>query len=351
MAQPITIPGNAYIIPVNLSSTWKTFTLPVVSTNAGRILIFKDMFGTAANSTLRLSTIGLDRIERSNVSSLTLSNTFGAWTFMNDGLTNWFLTNAYTNTFPLIESRFTNPASIAGIQAWFDGSDSSTVTLSGTTVTQWRDKSGFGNNTNARGGTTTFTTNAINGLSALSFNNSWFTGPFATTFSGNQVRALAVASLTTGSGAYGRIFSIGRPGVNDFNATDTTFLFCRNTGQNLMVGRNGSYLTVNLPAYSTPFLAQSGHNAATESIGLNGTLTPSTQNTGVAGNFNVTSYGIGTNANSGDATYWAGFIAEIIYYTTNLSTTQIQLLEGYLAWKWGLQGLLPSGHPWKNRAP
>ncbi len=97
MAQPITIPTNAYIIPVNLSSSWKTFTLPVVSTNAGRMIIFKDMFGNAANSTIRLSTIGLDRIERSNVSSIALSNAFGAWTFLNDGFTNWFLMDAYRN--------------------------------------------------------------------------------------------------------------------------------------------------------------------------------------------------------------------------------------------------------------
>jgi hypothetical protein len=61
------------------------------------------MFGNAANSTLRLSTIGLDRIERDTVSSLTLSNTFGAWTFMNDGRTNWFLTNAYTNSLTFIQ--------------------------------------------------------------------------------------------------------------------------------------------------------------------------------------------------------------------------------------------------------
>ena len=98
MATPITIPSGAMIIPVNLSSTHKTFTLPTVSTNAGRMVIFKDMFGNSSVSTLRLSTLGLDRIERSNVSSMVLSNAYGAWTFMNDGITNWFLTSAYLNS-------------------------------------------------------------------------------------------------------------------------------------------------------------------------------------------------------------------------------------------------------------
>ncbi len=98
MDQPISIPNNSILIPVNLSSSYKTFTLPVVSTNAGRTIIFKDMFGNATNSTIRLSTIGLDRIERSNVSSMALSNAYGAWWFNNDGISKWFLTSAYTNS-------------------------------------------------------------------------------------------------------------------------------------------------------------------------------------------------------------------------------------------------------------
>ena len=102
MAQvPIAIPPNAMVIPVNLSSMSKTFTLPVVSTNQGRMLIFKDYYGASGNSTISLSTIGLDRIERSGVSSMALSVAFGAWTFTNDGLTKWFLTDVYQNTFPV----------------------------------------------------------------------------------------------------------------------------------------------------------------------------------------------------------------------------------------------------------
>lgn len=133
MALPISIPNNSFLIPVNLSSSHKTFTLPVVSTNVGRTIIFKDMYGNAANSTIRLSTIGLDRIERSNVSSMVLSNAYGAWSFMNDGITNWFLTNAYLNSLPIIQpappvqpflwSQFRNmtqsdPSFIAGGTGW-----------------------------------------------------------------------------------------------------------------------------------------------------------------------------------------------------------------------------------------
>jgi hypothetical protein len=119
MAQPITIPTNTAIIPVNLSSSFKTFTLPVVSTNSGRTLIFKDLFGYASISTLRLSTIGLDRIERSNVSSISLSNAYGAWTFMNDGITNWYLTNAYLNSLYIVQPYVFNYTDFTGTSGNF----------------------------------------------------------------------------------------------------------------------------------------------------------------------------------------------------------------------------------------
>jgi len=45
--------------------------------------------------------------------------------------------------------------------------------------------------------------------------------------------------------------------------------------------------------------------------------------------------------------YKAAYGMELIIYNTILSKTQIQQVEGYLAWKWGLQPQLASGHPFK----
>ena len=42
---------------------------------------------------------------------------------------------------------------------------------------------------------------------------------------------------------------------------------------------------------------------------------------------------------------------EVIAYTSLLTTTQRQLVEGYLAWKWGLQGRLDAAHPYKTAGP
>ena len=45
------------------------------------------------------------------------------------------------------------------------------------------------------------------------------------------------------------------------------------------------------------------------------------------------------------------YIAEIVYYNSQLGTTNQQQVEGYLAWKWGIQGSLPAGHPYSGASP
>jgi hypothetical protein len=42
---------------------------------------------------------------------------------------------------------------------------------------------------------------------------------------------------------------------------------------------------------------------------------------------------------------------EIIIYNSVLSTAQIQKIEGYLAWKWGIQTSLPANHPYYSVKP
>jgi hypothetical protein len=45
-------------------------------------------------------------------------------------------------------------------------------------------------------------------------------------------------------------------------------------------------------------------------------------------------------------------MSEIVIYNQVLSTAQRQQVEGYLAWKWGLQANLPtSTHPYKAIKP
>jgi hypothetical protein len=48
---------------------------------------------------------------------------------------------------------------------------------------------------------------------------------------------------------------------------------------------------------------------------------------------------------------WYGNIHEIVSYETLLTADERQKVEGYLAYKWGLQSILPPTHPYKNTRP
>jgi len=71
-----------------------------------------------------------------------------------------------------------------------------------------------------------------------------------------------------------------------------------------------------------------------------------------SGNVQSTDLAIGCGANDALTTDYSDIdIGEIIIRTEVDSTTNRQIIEGYLAWKWGLQSLLPSDHPYKNGWP
>lgn len=106
---PRPVPINTFLIPVNTFSTIKTFTLPVASTNSGRMIVLKDYLGYSSTNAIRMSTSFGDIFEQSGLSSLALSCNYGAWWFNNDGVNRWYLTSAYLNTLYLA------PPPIAGL--------------------------------------------------------------------------------------------------------------------------------------------------------------------------------------------------------------------------------------------
>ena len=61
------------------------------------------------------------------------------------------------------------PTDIGGCQLWLDAADATTLTLSGSIVTQWRDKSGSGNNATPVYTGPTLVQNVKNSLPGLSF--------------------------------------------------------------------------------------------------------------------------------------------------------------------------------------
>jgi hypothetical protein len=77
--------------------------------------------------------------------------------------------------------------------------------------------------------------------------------------------------------------------------------------------------------------------------------TGATDTLGSALNLPITSQIIGANSGAGEV--FNGNFYDVLVYSTALTTTQRQDVEGYLAWKWGIQTTLPSNHPYRNSAP
>jgi hypothetical protein len=330
LAPIMSIPTNTFIIPVNTYSTIKTFTLPVVSTNPGRMFILKDHLGFAGSNNIYLSTQGLDRIEQSNISSLALSNAFGAWTFMNDGLTNWFLMDAYRNSLFIQSNSTFTPTSITGGFMWLDanalgGSD-------GTSITTWTSATPL--YSYFMTGTATLRTGILNGLKVMQFSTS-------------QNMSLSAGITST---------------------TFTFFFVSRQTGgtnRRVFIG-NGNKLYGYWGGGKSQLFMEGWISAvASPASDTAWDIYTITRNSSGGGNFwryGNTLYTFGSSGGGLDGFYvnTGGCcggetsdcqIAEVILYNTTLTDAQCRQVEGYLAWKWGLQANLVSGHPHQTAPP
>lgn len=92
--------SNATLYSVDVSTSAKIVQFPAASTIPGQTIIIKDAegFSGSNNCTILVSTTGVDSFEYSTTSSFVLSENYGAWTFTNDGISSWFLTETYLNT-------------------------------------------------------------------------------------------------------------------------------------------------------------------------------------------------------------------------------------------------------------
>jgi hypothetical protein len=226
----------------------------------------------------------------------------------------------------------------ASLLGWFDVHDAPTVIITGSGVSQWVNK--------AAGSTFTLT----QGTDSL--RPGYVTDIIG--FSSTQ-------NLVAGSPpvAYDFIFA-GRPLANsdwrslflssDGGTTENTVLLENATG------RIGAYQSDFRPAGSLTwpdntdgFCYAQVSSAGPITISRDGGTLAST---GI-GHASVPIQGWGGAGSYGAHTYgqaW-GWVYEIVFVPYNASDDTRQKLEGYVAWKWGLQGLLPSGHPYKAAAP
>ncbi len=236
---------------------------------------------------------------------------------------------------------------------WLDADDPTTITESSGSVSEWRDKSGNALHVTQATGSAQPTLSTFGSRTALSFDGSNDNLTNATTgiTSGTYSGELTAFYVATRSGDGGTILT------ERSTTLVAPFLWLLAAGDRYISSdgvNSGSNHTIASGVYddlSTGGAVISHQHAAgsRDNLWVNGTSR--TVDTGTASSISGTA-GFSIGSREGVVgQHWNGVIAEIVVVTDTLTTTTRELVEGYLAWRWGLQGSLPGGHPYSSVAP
>jgi len=264
---------------------------------------------------------------------------------------------------PISVKRF-NPKSINTV-AWYDASDTSTITQSGSGITKWLDKSGKGNDLtpldiSAGALNHSIQENSLNGLSTLSLDSDdYFMKEKALlpTPSGN-VNVFIVAKILSVSHGSDSIFSLEEntagEGVMDFqlDAGSTTQykgrLNCKNAegsdGANTIRDSGADY-TNQWAIFSAVFDFDGTSRFLSYVNGINLGDKPYTNK--MTGGNSVDPTELKVFANRAAVRSPEGNIAEVLYCENSSNDTR-EKIEGYLAYKWGLVSELDGAHAYKD---
>jgi hypothetical protein len=244
---------------------------------------------------------------------------------------------------------------------WLDGADSSTITGT-STVSQWRDKSGNARNATTAVRSPSLLLNAQNGLSAILFTAASATKLDTPDFSIAPNRQYCTFVVVSGaglisSGNYPRIWvtKLTGDGGSPASAFPQGFLGAgASNGSVAHLAGAASPLTPAITGLSNSAVLLSGRfgtaGVTADNISISAYGGTQTSASGRTGTLSTTGIRIGSDVGTLTTSAWNSWIGEIIL-TQDISFDQSQLIEGYLAWKWGLQANLPVGHPYKNSAP
>jgi hypothetical protein len=224
--------------------------------------------------------------------------------------------------------------------AWFDASDTDTITDVLGSISQWSDKSGNGNNaTQGVGSNQPTTGGSIGGLNAISFD-----------YTSVQYFLTPLEQLTTTS-IYVVMDATQKPISNNSCPLSAVTLGFSTGGLYWTVQQFGTQVNINTVFYtSVVSLSQrflNGQNITTH--GFDPSII-SHQGTGFS--TENQNYTIGNAISALNTTNsFSGLIGEIIIAPEDHDTETRQKIEGYLAHKWGLTAKLPSNHPYKINPP
>jgi hypothetical protein len=270
------------------------------------------------------------------------------------------------------KARLWTPALIT-TALWLDASDTSTVTASSGLISQVNDKSGNGRNfTASSGAQPTYTSSGLNGLPVFTFGGSQYLTSASTAATWNFMHNESGSSIwfvaKTGNSSnplatYGYLgtnaaasANIGRSMYYADDAVDNDFIADFITRGSTFNPASNNYttnaLTPNVPVLISAIGDPANATASARSlIAINGN-TPIQNNTySNAPSASNATYTLQIGTVGNNAFPLVGYISELIITNATATTTTRQIIEGYLAWKWGLTANLPSGHPYKSAAP
>ena len=246
-----------------------------------------------------------------------------------------------------------SPADIADLNVWLDSHLIANVDVSGGKVTAWNDRSSVDNDFTASGtGVITYDLpSEINGRPALNFTTG---APTTSTYLTKNVNLAPTNQLT--------VFLVVRH-IADGSGNSELF-FTRNNFRYLDIFSNtqsaGDFLSCNVGSDTQRSTGVTIVNTPPTNA-LISFVVDSTIYMYVNGNttdISGAARGVGSFQSLNAALDWAlsggaflGNFGELICYSSPLSTGDRQSVEGYLAWKWGMQSDLPAGHPYRDGPP
>jgi hypothetical protein len=237
---------------------------------------------------------------------------------------------------------------------WFDAADASTITLNGSTVSQWNDKSG--NARNISQGTTANqpTYSSVNSEIVFDGSNDILSNASVGAADLVSVTLITVMKMNSGGGTEDVLMGIGETGN-----TGRIRTFYRGPNQTT-VGFAGWAADVGTSTHSWDigggyhiFSAWNTALGASSNVRLSRDgVTPTVHSTSGSLVASINGFSVGSLRGSLVGNYYSAIsVKEIIVLYSAVTDTNRQLIEGYLAHKWGLSANLPSDHPYKSSAP
>lgn len=227
----------------------------------------------------------------------------------------------------------------ADLLGWYDAQDSGSLTLSGSDVTQWNDKSG--NSMHLTQGTA----GRYPQYSATSFNSSYPGLTFSDDYmekssygltSGAVCAAFIVCTMTTNCDTYGRAVTYGNyPTAADYDTSGNgVFILRDNTTNAVTAYTTGASRSSKGVSLSTPMWVGSVFDGTNHTMYVDNVAASSSAFSGAFTNSRILRVGTSL-AVSASTEYWDGVISEVIITKATVDSTLLTNIDTYFN-RWGI---------------